>query len=434
MPEGAAEMQPEPGPKDSNQPAQTLAWLEEERRRDRVEVQKLQHMVEQLASRQREATGRLEVLENDLRQVRGQASRLSQAEDALRQVREALAVVQEWQEDHQRAGARTSQSQAAEAERDRRLMAEMQSQVAEMARELEAQKSRLLLLGDEVRRDKGNLAPIQQDVELLAKQLQGMVGRLDLGDEAQRHRDVRVVELGQHVERLSSEQSRFTDWQRLAEVRWTRQLAEWQQQMEEWRRQAEDAAREVAAVMKQLPAMRDEIGELRRLLAEERERGAARAAQDAQWSAQREIDRETLAQVEQAVATIVRRGDELSGVCDNLITRLDRLADQQQALDGRLRAERERVESILLTLARLEARDGALEQRVEQNFLELSAQRREHTGRLEELARSLAEMERRLGFRLAELERLEEEHKQREIAELEQQVREMQERARQAKH
>ncbi len=426
-------MQPEENLQEGAPPAQAVAWLEEERRRDRAEVQRLQHSVEQLASRFREVIGRLEIGEVELRQMRGQVVRLGQLEGALRQARETLVAVQEWQEDHEKATAQAGQTQALEAERDRRAVGELQTQASELTREADALKQRLALLAEEVRRDRGSLPPLQQDLESLRQRLQVLLSRADLTEETLRHRDARLVELGQHLDRLSAEQSRFTDWQRLAEVRWSRRIADWQQQMEEWRRQAEDASREIAATLKQLPTIKDELNELRRALGEEREQGTARATAIAQLAAQREIDREALAQAERTAASLAGRVDDLTGHIHGLADRLERAADQQQALDGRLRAERERVERILLTLARLETHDEALERRDEETSLELAGLRREQTARAEEIARDLADLARRVELRLTDLERLEEEHKQREIAELEQQIREMQERARQAK-
>lgn len=431
-------MQPEASPPQATPPtntqqAQILAWLDEERRRDKAEMQRLQSAVEQMLSRYREAIGRLEVAEAEVRQVRAQLSRLGHSEDGLREVREALVKMQEWQEEHNRTSIRAGQSLAIAAERDQRTLAEIQTGLADLARESEALKGRVALLGEELRRDQGSLTPVQQQVDVLEKRLQALAGRLDLVDEAQRHRNLRSVELAQQLERLAAEQARFTDWQRLAEVRWSRQLTDWQAQMEEWRRQSEDGVREVQNVAKSVPGIKDDLAELRRALVEERERGTERSTAIAELAAQRGIDREAIGQAEQRVLTLTGRLDQMASQLLVAAEKIDRLFDGQNGLEGRIRAERERIEAILLAIARLEERDGLLERRLDELQRELSGQNRAQSARSDEIERSLSDLARRMDMRVAELERLEEEHKQREIMELEQQIREMQERAKQAK-
>jgi chromosome segregation ATPase len=241
------------------------------------------------------------------------------------------------------------------------------------------------------------------------------------------------VEFAQQLERLAAEQGRFTDWQRLAEVRWGRQLADWQGQMEDWRRQSEDGVREVQSVAKSVPTMKDELVELRRMIVEDRERATERATAIAELAAQRGVDREAIGQAEQRVASLAGRFDQLTAQLHLIADKIDRLFDGQQLLEGRIRAERERVESILIAIARLEERDSSLDRRLEELSKEIAALGRTQGNRADEIERNLGDLARRMDLRVSELERLEEEQKQREIAELELQIREMQERAKQAK-
>jgi chromosome segregation ATPase len=426
-------MQPETRSVDVNRALQLVAWLEEERRRDKDELQRLGQQVEQSLGRTREAFSRLEVAEAELRVVRAQTGRASNLEESVRQLRDAVAAAQDRQDSQERAATRSMQAQAIEVERDRRALIEIQAQVSELARENERLQSRTALVGEEVKRDAASLAPLQQGIDAVVKRLQVLDNRVDLSDEAQRHRDMRTVELTQQVERLSNEIVRVSEWQRLAEIRWTRQLAEWQQQIDSGRHQIEDGVAAVNVVAKSIPALKDEIAEIKQALADERERWLEKEKAIVQIAAQREIDRETVAQVERNMASLQMRQDQTSGRTGELTANLDRVEDLQKAAEARARTERERVESILRTIANLERRDESLESRLEAVIREVTVLRRDLTQASEDGARNAVEITRQLDLRLILLEQLQEEHKQRQITELEQQLREMQERARQAK-
>ncbi|MHB1416980.1 MAG: hypothetical protein ACYC1C_17165 [Chloroflexota bacterium] len=426
-------MQSETTPQNAAQVSQTVTWLDGELRKDRAEIQKLQQSLEQVAVRYREAFGRLEMLEGELRQTRTQSGRIGHAEDVVRQLREVIAFLQEWREEHESTSARAAQSQALDAERDGRILATVQSQLAVLASEGEVLKSRLILLGDEVKRGSVHLPPIQQELIALSKRVQAVSDRLDLTEESQRHRDVQIVALSQQTERLGGEQSHFTDWQRLAEVRWTRQLGEWQQQMEDWRQQSEESVRELAGFASLLPAMREETAELRRGLAEARDRLTGQNGELVELAAQRKVDREAIAKFEQRIVAVMAGIDEVSGRWHSLSERLERMLGEQQALADRLRSENERTESMQSLLLQMQERDNVIAQRLEETIVGIGNLHREREERTADMERRLLEITRRLDLRLAEIEHLEEEHKQRELVELEQQIREMQERARQTK-
>jgi chromosome segregation ATPase len=426
-------MQPDSGPRDLTQALQVVAWLEEERRRDKADLQRVQTALDQMAGRFREILGRLEVAEGELRATKSQIGSSARTDDAIRLLRETTASLQQWREEHERAGTRAGQTQAVEAERDRRVVADLQGKSVEVAREIEALKGRFILLGEEMRRDKGNVPALQQELDLVAKKAQTLADQLGMVEDGMRHRDARLGELSRQSERLVAEQSRFTDWQRLSEVRWTRQLAEWQQQMEEWRHQADAVGIQMEANAQLMPVLKDELAELRRLAGEQRELLTGQSNKTADLEAQQSVAREAASELSAEVVKQNGRADELTGYYHNLMDRMDRLNEQLQATDSRLRAERERIETILLVIARLESQDETAARRSEELAMDLAGAKRTHDVRAEQIEQSLGEQGRRLSARVQELERLDAEHKQREIVELEQQIREMQERARQSK-
>jgi chromosome segregation ATPase len=195
----------------------------------------------------------------------------------------------------------------------------------------------------------------------------------------------------------------------------------------------EDNVREVNIVGKQFPALKDELVELRRGFAEERERWTEQGKEIVKLAAQRQVDRDLVSSLEQNIGCLFARIDQLIAQSRQLTDLVERLADQQQGLDLRFRAERERIEGALRVIGRLEEHDGLVDGRIEQTARDFASLRRDVRASVEQIERGIADVTGRTDLRLVELERLQEEHKQREIAELEQQLKEMQERARQAK-
>ena len=426
-------MQPESGPKDLNQALQVIAWLQEERRRDQVELQKVQHSLEQLTGRLRDLVGRLDVAESDVRQAKTQVGQSTRVDETLRQLREAQVAMANRLEEVERSATFARQGLAVESERERRSLGDVQAQIGDYQRELDDLKARLVLLSEEARRDRGQVPPLQHDVKQLLERTQGLSDQISFVQDGLRHRDTTIGELGRQTERLSAEQVRFTDWQRLAEVRWTRQLTDWQEQMEGWRHQAETVSLQAENATKLFPALRDEVVELRRAMAEERERAATAAGRLGELEAAHAVERDEIKDMLERLARQTERFDELTGFYHNMVDRLERQGEQLAAAEARLRVEKERGESAARGISRLDTQDETLGRRAEEIGLELAAFKREMGARAENLERELGEWGRRLSLRMQDLERLDAEHKQREIDELEQQIREMQERARQSK-
>ncbi|MHB1131993.1 MAG: hypothetical protein ACYC4L_06340 [Chloroflexota bacterium] len=426
-------MQPESGPKDLNQALQVIAWLQEERQRDKVELQKLQHIFEQLGGRFRDVFGRLEVAESELRQVKGQVGQSARVDDALRQLREAQTGMQGRLEEVERASTLTRQSLAVETEREHRAVSDLQSQIADYQRAQDELKARLVVVAEDIRRDRTFLPPLQQDVTQLVERTQGLADQISLVQDGLRHRDTSLAELSRQSDRLGAEQLRFTDWQRLAEVRWTRQLTEWQQQMGDWQHQAEMVALQLESAAKLFPSLKDEVVEMRRALGDERQQFSTTSTRLTELEAVRAVDRDEAQDLLERVSRQSERFDELTGFYHNLIDRLERQAEQLATVENRLRGEKERGESAARFLTSLDSQDEALSRRLEEIALDLATFRRQADGRAEKMEHELGEQGRRLSLRVHDLERLDAEHKQREIDELEQQIREMQERARQTK-
>jgi chromosome segregation ATPase len=426
-------MQPESGPKDLNQALQVIAWLQEERQRDKVELQKLQHQLEQLGGRFRDVFGRLDVVEGELRLAKSQAGQTARVDDALRQLREAQTGLEGRLEGVERASTLTRQTLAVETERERRAVADLQTQIVDYQRELDDLKARQVVLAEELRRDRTIVPPLQQDVAQVVERAQNLSEQITLLQDGLRHRDASLLELTRQSERLGAEQLRFTDWQRLAEVRWTRQLTEWQQQMGDWQHQAEMVALQMESAAKLFPSLKDEVVELRRALGDEREQYASAGVRLTELESTRAVDRDEIKDLCERVSRQSERLDEVASFYHSLVDRLERQVEQVGAVESRLRTEKERGESAVRVLARLDTQDESLSKRLEELALDLATFRRQADGRTEKLEHDLGEQGRRLSQRVQELERLDAEHKQREIDELEQQIREMQERARQSR-
>lgn len=418
-------MTTEPANPDVGHLSQMLLWLDEERRRDRSELARMQAAIEETSTLLRELTTRTEEIESLARAHRIMLARIPDLDEQVRNAFEPLGTILDWQAEHERQLKRQEQMRVIEAERDRKTLAELQDQLTDARRDIDAGSGRLQLLTDDVRRAAAAIPPVGQRVDEAVKAVETVQNRLHLLDEWRRRDASEIAALGQRVEAVVAEAAKLAQWQQLAELRWTRQLSEWQVQMEEFRRALGDAVRTAGQVAHEIDPLKDAIEQVRRALGEERQKregfegrlAALGLALDAEIEKRKEFETrvDSLRQQHQ------RNADHIVAVEREVALGKD--ADRELA-DGVTRVAA-RAEELALWTGRIESAARISDERIDAGQLRVQEVDRAQTVRIDGVIIELREHVRRLEARLAELEEREQLQKRRQIAELEQQIREV---------
>ncbi len=411
--------------------AQLLAWMDQERRADKLELVRLGNEIEQAVVRQHEASARLATIEIDIKDLRNRLLNLARLESMVTQMRDALQGMQQWQEQQQKRNEQRARAESLASERERQTEEELRRELTAAQTTLENMRGRLLLLVEEGKRERSQIPEIVGRLDEQKERHDQLNGALSLLNETVRHKSLAADNAEKRLEKLELEHHRSAEWQRLADVKWTRQLSDWQVNIEEWRRQSGEAMIELQALARSVPQMRDEFAELRRQLVDERDRGNQNASAIGELITHREADLDAVNELSGRMGSVIARLDALSGQVGPLYEQSNRAASEQQAFEARLRTERERYEALSLRISELQIVNEQADQRFEALERETAAQLRALAAQNRETAASVAELARRHETSLRDMQREEQAKKQRELASLEQQIREMQERNRQ---
>jgi hypothetical protein len=303
-----------------NQATQMLTWLDEERRRDKTELAKLQQRVESQAAEITEQARRIQELEGRLASTQAKLTQFPKLEQALDQLRDELVLLI-GRHDEQRRTAEMDAERVRQVERDsqarvlgeirkelqrlprheeeiqlrraedQRLgegLLDLQQQMADLSRDLDNRTRNLPYLEEQPRRNAKRIAELQQETPELFKRNEAQSTKLQLLEELVRRSEHRVGELDLQVTESKQEQKDFIEAVKLAEQQRERQMNEWaelmdeqHQKMEEYGAQMQQAAEQYKRSEQALAALekleerlkRDqaEVAELQRL-AEKRQK------------------------------------------------------------------------------------------------------------------------------------------------------------------
>jgi len=257
-----------------NQLAQTVKWLDEERRRDKTELAKLQQRVESQTAEIAEQARRTQELEGRLARTQAQLTKFPQLEQALDQLRNELVLLIE-QHDEQRRKAEMDAERVRRVERDSqaRVLGEirkelqklpryeeelqlrraedqrlgeallnLQQQMADLGRDLEDRTRNLPYLEEHPRQNAKRIAELQQETPELFKRTEAQSMKLQLLEELVRRSEHRIGELDLLGPELKQEQKEFFESIRLSEQQRGRQMKEWAERIEEHRQSMEEHA------------------------------------------------------------------------------------------------------------------------------------------------------------------------------------------------
>ncbi len=303
-----------------NQLSQMVTWLDEERRRDKTDLAKLQQRVESQSAELAEQARRIQEQEARLARTHAQLTKFPQLEKALDQLRKELVLLVERHDEQRRKeemdAARVrqveqeSQTRAlgeirkelqklpryeeelqqrrAEDQRLGEALLSLQQQVSDFGRDLENRTRNLPYLEERPRQNAKRIAELQQETPELFKRTEAQSAKLQLLEELIRKSEQRIGELNLQAAELKQEQQEFFESVRLGEQQRERQMDEWAEQMDEQRekiekydiqmrqsaelyKRSEQALADLEKFEERLKQEQSEVAELQRL-AEKRQR------------------------------------------------------------------------------------------------------------------------------------------------------------------
>ena len=257
---------------DQTQVTQMLTWLDEERRRDKTELAKLQQRVESQSAEIAEQARRMQEQEGRLARTQAQLTKFPQLEKALGQLRDELVLlVERYDEQHRKAAVDAQRVRRVEQESTTRTLGEirkelqklprheeelqlrraedqrlgevllnLQQQITDFGRDLENRTRNLPYLEEQPRQNAKRIAELQEETPELFRRAETQSSKLQLLEELVRKSEHRIEELDLQATELKQEQKDFFESLRLAEQQRERQMKEWAEQTEEQRQKMEE--------------------------------------------------------------------------------------------------------------------------------------------------------------------------------------------------
>jgi len=305
---------------DTTQLTQMVTWLDEEHRRERAEVTRLQQLVERQSGELAEQARQIKDLEGRLASIQAQLIKFTQLEQALQQLKNEVVLMLDKQEEerlkaqreleqHRMADRKALSRGIAEVRKelprlsrleeallvreaeDRRLgelLMSLRHEVTALSKDFDERARNLSYLTEQRAYDNKRIAGLQEESLTLLKRSEEHTSKLkSLEDTAQRH-ERRLQELLQFKSDLKREQTQWMESQLLAEEQRKREMAQWREEVEAHREEVKrllarmrefndvaEAGRQTLATLEtfkeQLRRDQNQVAELQRL-AEERQR------------------------------------------------------------------------------------------------------------------------------------------------------------------
>jgi hypothetical protein len=311
-----------------------VTWLDEEHRRDREELAKLDQRLQSMAIEKQEQARRIQDLEGRLASTHAQLARFTQIEQALQQLKNEVVVLLDKQtEARLHAEREAERARLSDREALGRSVAEIRKELTRLARveedlvtrqaedqrlgemvlalrqsvngvskDLDERTRSLPYMVEQRAQDNKRIAQLQaENVELL-KRTDGIANRVPLLDERMQRMEKELQRIQPLPEQLRQDQQVFLETQKLADVERTRQMGQWAQdfaaqreliekqnlRMREFDARYEAAGRAIKALEEfqaQIVHGQKQVSELQRL-AEERQRkelGDWQAENEQRW-------------------------------------------------------------------------------------------------------------------------------------------------------
>lgn len=321
---------------DITQLAQTVTWLQEEYRRDKLEIERLTQRLEVVRKEGIEQANKIKELEGRLAKQNARLVQSAQVESSLEKAkREVTLLIQNHEKDRQQAEkdaviVRQKERDAINktieaihqevkkvteleslhripyiedlARRNERNIQQLQTLDAEL-RQQQKQSAEALQLA-EVKRER-QMAQWQTEIQVQRQMVEEYAAQIDtLKEHNQAGRNM-LQTLSQVEERLKKQQDQAVELQRLAEDRQKRELGEWQADNEKrWKQWETTSERQLANFRAQAQATAKRLERIERLLA------ALMSQVGVLWRAQRAFAYHRVSEVQQWVTDFEKLWDE----------------------------------------------------------------------------------------------------------------------------
>ncbi len=279
---------------DLAQLAQMVTWLDEEHRRDRAEIARLQQRIEAQSSDIIEQARRIQELEGRLAQTQAQLSRFNQVEQAIQNTKTELVGLVERAYEERVAGQRelerarmsdremlsreisevrrelprisrleeAIQVRIAEDERLGELIMSMRNQIGSLAKEIEERTRQIPFLVEQRTSDTKRIAQLQQETVELFKRTEATAGRLPLLEESIRKTAAEMEKLPPLIDQLRDDQVKFMERTRVLVAEREQVLNRWQEVIDEQKALVAQAYERIQNFAQQIEISRRAVAEM----------------------------------------------------------------------------------------------------------------------------------------------------------------------------
>lgn len=279
---------------DLAQLAQMVNWLDEEHRRDRAEIARLQQRIEAQSADMIEQARRIQELEGRLAATQAHLSRFTQVEQAIQNAKtELVGLVERGDEGRVQAQrelerARLSDREmlsreisevrrelprisrleeaieirSVEDERLSELIMGVRNQIGGLAKELEERTRQLPFLAEQRTSDSKRIAQLQQETVELFKRTEATAGRLPIMEESIRKVINEVEKYPAILDNLRDQQVQFMEKMRSTVVDREQVLSRWKETIEEQKNIVSQAYERVQSFAQQIDISRRAVQEM----------------------------------------------------------------------------------------------------------------------------------------------------------------------------
>ena len=321
---------------DITQLAQMVTWLQEEQRRDRLEIERLTQRADASKKENVEQAAQIKDMERRLAQQSAQLAQSAQIESSLDKTRREVALaIQQHEKKLQQAEKDAAALRKSERDAIHKTLETMRSDLEEI-RQLETLRS-IPFLEDLARRNERNIQQLQTLDAELRQQQNRSAEALQLAEverdrqmtmwRAQMQTQQQTIEqytsqiaglqqqhlsaeqvvqnIRQFEERLKKQQDQVAELQRLAEDRQKRELGDWQAENEKrWKERETTFDRQLSDYSSQMDALDERLAEAERLL------GRITVQLEALWQNQRSFAYHRVGEVQKWISDFEKTWDE----------------------------------------------------------------------------------------------------------------------------